>query len=107
MNSDSYGALLSNRNGSASLPGQAPFMRLYLRIGGDNVIEQASFVTFGCAAAIACGSMITELIKGRTVTECRQLDRGRLANEIGHLPEERQFCIDLAIAALACALKQI
>jgi NifU-like protein involved in Fe-S cluster formation len=50
----------------ATLSGQAPFMRIYLHLEGDT-IQRATFVTFGCAAAIATGSMLTELIAGSAV----------------------------------------
>ena len=91
--------------GSATLPGQAPFMRLYLRLQGDTV-ERATFITFGCAAAIASGSMLTEMIVGRRVAECLQIGAEELDQALDGLPEERRFCVNLAIGALNGALKQ-
>lgn len=92
--------------GSATLPGQSPFVRLYLKVEGS-IIARATFVTFGCAAATAAGSMLTELIKGRDTRDCARISAGELDQALGGLPEERRFCADLAIAALKNALHQI
>ncbi len=91
--------------GFASLPGQMPFMRLYLRLRGE-VIEAASFSTFGCGAAIATGSILTELICGRELSQCHAITAEELDQLLGELPHERKFCLDLAVSALRNALSQ-
>src|SRR5437763_13373681 len=58
--------------GHAGTPGRGPFLILYLRIEDARVVA-AKFQTYGCGPTIACGSMLTELIQGRTVAQCLQL----------------------------------
>ncbi len=91
--------------GRAVVPGQTPFMHVYLGVVGGLVTE-AAFVTFGCGAAIACGSMLTEMIKGRTIGDCRALTTESLEYALGELPSDRRFCAGLAIDALRNALNQ-
>lgn len=79
-------------------------MTLYLKIEG-NVIKHASFKTMGCGAAIASGSILTELLKNKTVDEARKLKAQVLVDALGGLPKIKLHCPDLAIEALERALK--
>lgn len=92
--------------GNATLPGQSAFMRVYLHVEGDT-IERASFVTFGCGAAIATGSMLTEMIKGREVSACLAMTADEVDLAMGTLPGDKKFCVGLAMTALRKALEQI
>jgi NifU-like protein involved in Fe-S cluster formation len=58
--------------GKGSLDGNPPFVTFYLRIDRNHVVD-ATFQAEGCGVTIACGSMLTELVHGRSLAECRQL----------------------------------
>ena len=70
----------------------------------NEIIKNAKFQTYGCAAAIASGSMITELIKGRSIMECKKLTMNDIITELGGLPEEKTHCSNLAAEALKKAI---
>jgi len=70
-----------------------------------NIITEAKFQTYGCAAAIASGSMTTELIKGKTITECKKLSMDDIIKQLGGLPKEKTHCSNLATEALQKAIK--
>ena len=91
--------------GQASRRGPSPAMRIYLRIGGGRV-ERAMFEAAGCGFTIACGSVMTELVAGRTTQECRAISTGEVSDALGQLPSQKTFCADLAVQALQCALDQ-
>src|SRR5947199_8905463 len=71
--------------GEADVGGRAPRISIYLKICGQR-IERASFQSFGCGAAIAAGSLLTELIMGRTLQDCRTLTESDLDRALGGLP---------------------
>ncbi len=71
----------------------------------NNIIKEAKFQTYGCAAAIASGSMTTELIKGKTIDECKQLSMDDIITELGGLPQEKTHCSNLATDALHKAIQ--
>ena len=71
----------------------------------NNIITEAKFQTYGCAAAIASGSMTTELIKGKTITECKKLSMNDIIKQLGGLPEEKTHCSNQATEALQKAIK--
>lgn len=79
-------------------------MELYLKIE-DNRISDAKFKTFGCGAAIATSSMVTELVKGKTVEEAREISNQAVAEALGGLPKVKMHCSVLAEEALEDALK--
>lgn len=70
----------------------------------NNVITKAKFQTYGCAAAIASGSMTTEMIIGKTITECKKLTMDDIIKKLGGLPEEKSHCSNLATDALQKAI---
>lgn len=91
--------------GRADVGGRAPYITLYLKFS-DRSVEHASFQSFGCGAAIASGSVLTELVTGRTVAECRSLSEEDVDAALGGLPLGKRFCAALAIHALRDALEQ-
>jgi nitrogen fixation NifU-like protein len=98
------GALESpDATGHAGTPGRGPFLILYLRIKDDR-IAAARFHTYGCGPTIACGSMLTELIVGRSIGECRELTAETLIRALDGVPPEKLHSPALAIAALRDAL---
>ena len=92
--------------GRADIHGRAPRCTIYLKVSGDKV-EQATFQTFGCGYSIAACSALTELITGKSLTDCRQLTATHVIQTLDGMPEEKQFCARLAIDALQNALDQL
>jgi NifU-like protein involved in Fe-S cluster formation len=78
-------------------------IRLSLIVRGD-MIESARYLAYGCPPTLVCGSVLTELITGKTVDEARKLTRADLVNVIGGLPSRKQHAAALAIETLNAAL---
>ena len=79
-------------------------MKMYLKIE-DGIVKDVKFETFGCGSAIASSSMATELIKGKSVEEARQLTNKAVAEALDGLPEHKMHCSVLAQEAIEAALK--
>ena len=79
-------------------------MKMYLKID-DDIITDVKFETFGCGSAIASSSMATELIKGKPVSEARQLTNKAVAEALDGLPDYMMHCSVLAQEAIESALK--
>jgi len=78
-------------------------MRISLRIKDDR-IEDIKFKTFGCAAAIATSSMITELARGKSLTEAKNISNKDVASALNGLPPVKMHCSNLAATALKAAI---
>lgn len=74
-------------------------MRMYLRVK-DNVIQDARFWTDGCGASLACGNMLTSMIKGKNIDEADGVSSEQLLEVLDGLPEEHQHCAKLAVDTL-------
>ena len=79
-------------------------MKMYLKIEDDTVTD-VKFETFGCGSAIASSSMATELIKGRPLSEVRQLTNKAVAEALDGLPAYKMHCSVLAEEAIRSALE--
>ena len=79
-------------------------MQISLRIEND-VIVDAKFKTFGCAAAIATSSTATEMIKGMTVEEALKVTNKKVIECLGGLPTQKIHCSDLAEEAIKKAIE--
>ncbi len=83
-------------------------MWIYIKIGenkkGEKVIKDIKFKTFGCVAAIATSSKITELAKGKTIEEALKITKDEVAKSLGGLPPVKMHCSLLATDALKEAI---
>ncbi|MGE5390283.1 MAG: Fe-S cluster assembly scaffold protein NifU [Deltaproteobacteria bacterium] len=79
-------------------------MHIEIKVEG-NVIEDVKFKTFGCAAAIATSSMVTEMVKGRTLEEAERITNRTVAEALDGLPPVKMHCSNLAADALHEAIK--
>ena len=78
-------------------------MELYIKIK-DNRITDAKFKTFGCGAAIATSSMVTEMVIGKTIDEALEISNKTVAEALGGLPAAKMHCSVLAEDALRSAI---
>jgi len=81
-------------------------LRLSLIIQDDRV-EAARFLAYGCPPTLVCGSVLTELITGKTTEEAKQLTRADLLRAIGGLPSRKHHAAALAIETLHAALARL
>ncbi len=90
--------------GNVGNPVCGDVMRMYLKIE-NNVIVDAKFKTFGCGAAISTSSMVTEMVKGKTIEDALKVTNRAVAEALGGLPSVKMHCSVLAEEALRSALK--
>ncbi len=75
------------------------------KIGKKEVIEDIKFKTFGCAAAIATSSMITQLAKGKEIKKAEKIDTNKVAKSLKGLPSIKMHCGSMAAKALVLAIE--
>jgi nitrogen fixation NifU-like protein len=90
--------------GTVGNPVCGDMMNIYIKVK-DNKIADIKFKTFGCGAAIATSSMITELAKGKTLEEASKITRTNVANNLGGLPPVKMHCSNLAADGLQAAIQ--
>lgn len=90
--------------GEVGNPTCGDIMRISLHIE-ENIIKDVKFRTFGCGAAIATSSMVTEMVKGKTIEEALQITNKAVAEALGGLPPVKMHCSNLAADALHEAIK--
>lgn len=80
-------------------------LRLSLLVVDDR-IEAARYLAYGCPPTLVCGSVLTELISGKTIAEVQTLTRTDLVDAVGGLPSRKHHAASLAIETLHSALSQ-
>ncbi|HHW44530.1 Fe-S cluster assembly scaffold protein NifU [Desulfofundulus thermobenzoicus] len=90
--------------GQVGNPVCGDIMKIYIKVK-DNVIEDIKFKTFGCGAAIATSSMVTEMVKGKTLDEAMKISNKQVAEALDGLPPQKMHCSNLAADALHAAIE--
>ncbi len=90
--------------GEVGNPACGDIMKIYLKIK-DNKIEDIKFKTFGCGAAIATSSMVTEMVKGKSLEEALTISNKQVAEALDGLPPIKMHCSNLAADALHAAIE--
>ena len=84
-------------------------MQIYIKVAknkaGAEILKDVKFETLGCGAAISTSSMVTDLAKGKTLTQALQITNQSVAEELGGLPNAKMHCSNLAADALHKAIK--
>jgi nitrogen fixation protein NifU and related proteins len=80
-------------------------LQLHLRIDAGGVVTEARFKVYGCGAAIATGSILTEFVIGKTMQELAQITNEQISQMMGGLPAEKIHCSVLAEQAVQAAIK--
>ena len=94
----------ANGVGTVGNPTCGDLMTIYIKVE-DDVIQDISFQTFGCGAAIATSSMITEIAVGKTLEEALQISRNDVAEELDGLPPIKMHGSNLAADGLQAAIE--
>ncbi len=89
--------------GMVGAPACGDVMRLQIKVNAQGIIEDAKFKTYGCGSAIASSSLVTEMVKGKTLEEAKQIRNKHIAEEL-ELPPVKIHCSVLAEDAIAAAI---
>ena len=104
MNPRNVGRIM-NADGFARITGTCgDTMEISLKVRDGKIVD-AKFWTDGCSAIIACGSMATELVKGKSVDEALRIDSEHILSALGGLPKESIHCAVLASDTLRAAIE--
>jgi len=90
--------------GKVGNPVCGDLMEIFIKVK-ENVIEDIRFRTFGCGSAIATSSMVTDLVRGKTLEEAMKITRDDVATELEGLPPRKMHCSNLAADALHAAIE--
>jgi len=90
--------------GEVGNPACGDMMRLYLKIENGRIVD-ARFRTFGCGAAIASSSMLTEMLKGKTIEEARAITNREVSEALGGLPPVKIHCSVMAEQSVKAAIE--
>ena len=90
--------------GEVGNPTCGDMMTFYIKVK-DNILEDVKFQTFGCVAAIAVSSIVSEMAKGKKLEDALQITRQKVAESLGGLPPNKMHCSNLGADALALAIK--
>ena len=91
--------------GRAGVPGEGPYLQMFLTWNGETV-KEATFTTYNCPIAIACGSWVSGWAEGRSLELLTKIEPGDVEKLLGGLPLGKEHCAALAVNALRDALRQ-
>jgi len=91
--------------GEVGNPQCGDVMRITIKVGDNDTIEDVKFKTLGCGAAIATSSMVTEMAKGKTLEEAQEISKKAVADALGGLPPQKMHCSNLASDGLKKAIE--
>jgi nitrogen fixation NifU-like protein len=91
--------------GEVGNPVCGDMMTFYVKVDDEDRLEDVKFKTFGCGAAIAVSSMVSEMAKGKSVDEALKISRDDVAAELGGLPKQKMHCSNLGADALHLAIE--
>jgi nitrogen fixation NifU-like protein len=94
----------ANGIGEVGNPTCGDITKIFLKIE-DDIIKDIKFKTFGCAAAIASSSMLTEMAKGKTIDEALQITDEAVAEMLDGLPPQKMHCSNMAADAMHAAVE--
>jgi len=89
----------ATHEGTAGVPGEGPYMTLWFRVE-DGRVTQAAYQTWGCPAAVACGSLVAELAPRVSIAALRSLTAADVMRLLRGLPEGKEHCAELAVEAI-------
>ena len=95
---------MADGTGEVGNPVCGDMMKFTIRVK-DNVIEDVKYLTFGCGAAIAVSSMVSEMAKGKTLEEALKITNKQVAEELDGLPGNKMHCSNLGADALHKAIE--
>jgi nitrogen fixation NifU-like protein len=93
-----------NGSGTVGNPSCGDIMKLTIKVD-DDTITDIKFKTFGCGAAIATSSMVTELVKGKSLADAEKVTNNAVSEALDGLPPLKMHCSNLAADALHAALE--
>ncbi|SMB89127.1 nitrogen fixation protein NifU [Desulfonispora thiosulfatigenes DSM 11270] len=91
--------------GEISNPDCGDATTIFLKVE-NNIIVDVKFDTFGCAAAVATSSKLTEMVKGKSIDDALEITDEMVADELGGLPLKKMHCSNIGIDALREAIKE-
>lgn len=104
MNPKNVGVLEdANGIGEVGNPRCGDIMKMYIKVE-DNVIKDIKFQTFGCGAAVATSSMVTELVKGKSLEDALEITNKQVAEALDGLPPLKMHCSNLAEQGVKAAI---
>ncbi len=89
----------------AGSPACGDVISIYLRVVRGDVIEEARFESYGCAANIAAASILTEMVKGKSLRDAWEIGWEDIADRLGGLPPVKRHCSILAVGGLRRAIR--
>lgn len=92
--------------GMVGAPACGDVMKLQIKLGDNGIIEDAKFKTYGCGSAIASSSLVTEMLKGKTIDEAESIKNSAIAEELA-LPPVKIHCSVLAEDAIKAAIEDL
>jgi len=91
--------------GEVGNPVCGDMMTFYIKVDDDERLSDVKYKTFGCGAAIAVSSMVSEMAKGETLEEALKISRDDVAEKLGGLPKNKMHCSNLGAEALGKAIE--